>query len=144
MLYSQLFLSYLVICHLQYIDCAPKIFAHLLKCNLQLEISAGRTSPAKRKCSEMPHIQSGVGFGGWQSGSFLVGHMVFIGRFREESELKWWIVVFVCIGTQEVLNIYSCLSTFRAQSSLQTTVKTRVSYSSFKQWEFLVHTGFRR
>lgn len=46
-LYGQIFPSYFVICHLQHIDRAPKIFAHLLKRNLQLEISVGRTAPAK-------------------------------------------------------------------------------------------------
>lgn len=56
MLYGQLFLSYFVICHLQHIDYAPKIFAHLLKCNLQLEILVGRTVPAKCKCSTFPEI----------------------------------------------------------------------------------------
>lgn len=54
MLYGQLFLFYFAICHLQHIDCAPKIFAHLLKCNLQLEISVGRIAPAKWKGSESP------------------------------------------------------------------------------------------
>lgn len=59
MLYGQLFLSYFVIHHLQQIDCAPKIFAHLPKCDLQLEISAGTRAPAKWKRSGIPRIQFG-------------------------------------------------------------------------------------
>lgn len=73
MLYGQLFLFYFVTCHLQHVCCAPKIFAHLLKCSLQWEISAGRTAPANWKCSEIPQVQSGVRAGGWQSGSFSGG-----------------------------------------------------------------------
>lgn len=73
MLYSQLLLFYFVIFRLQHVHCTLEIFAHLLKCNLQWEISAGRTAPANWECSEIPQVQSGVSVGGWQSGSFSGG-----------------------------------------------------------------------
>lgn len=103
MLYSQLFLFYFAIFHLQHVHCKPKIFAHLLKCNLQWEISAGRTAPANWECSEIPQVQSGVSVGGWQSGSFSGGSYdgyLEIGEKNQSWNDELWILSTSGVPTQ--------------------------------------------
>lgn len=74
MLYSQLFLFYIVIFHPQCVHCSPETFAHLLKGNLQWDIAAGPA--AGWQCSGAPGLRLGPalvgaarqlfwGFGGW-------------------------------------------------------------------------------